>query len=38
MATTFILSCAGLVVVINSTYNVRRLLNGSIFRAHNEFT
>ncbi|MBA0798297.1 hypothetical protein Gohar_008902, partial [Gossypium harknessii] len=38
MATTFILSCAGLVVVSNSTYNVRRPLNSSIFRAHNEFT
>ncbi|TYI93622.1 hypothetical protein E1A91_D02G148000v1 [Gossypium mustelinum] len=38
MATTFILSCAGLVVVINSTYNVRRPLNASIFKAHNEFT
>ncbi|KAH1097517.1 hypothetical protein J1N35_014438 [Gossypium stocksii] len=37
MATTSILICAGLVVVINSTYNVKRPLNDSIFRAHSEF-
>ncbi|KAG4207832.1 hypothetical protein ERO13_A03G094350v2 [Gossypium hirsutum] len=37
MATTSILICAGLVVVINSPYNVKWPLNGSIFRAHSEF-
>ncbi|KAG8499006.1 hypothetical protein CXB51_005396 [Gossypium anomalum] len=37
MATTSILTCAGLVVVINSPYNLKWPLNGSIFRAHSEF-
>lgn len=37
MATTSILTCAGLGAVISSTYSVKKSINNTIFGAHSEF-